>query len=246
MTQFAGILREIGAGLNLPQPTKSRILLEMAGDLEDLYQHHLGQGLAAPEAARRAEEAFAASEEALRHLARIHESGGGLTDRVIRQAGSIWEKTLLVLWVLAVILIAAKVATAERFFFIVSPFVWPIAGIALAALAFSLWKLHELFLRKPLDLRRLRSGLSILLFLAAASLAVSVCGFFYHLRWYAFQTFEGAPEGVYSMFATWLLAISSMMIIGLLTAILTAIIWYLLEKLVVRIENREANALLAT
>lgn len=244
MRRFTNVLRKAGDELNLPQGTKSRILLEMAGDLEDLYKHHLRQGVGEAEAERRAEDAFAASDEALKHLARIHESSGGLTERVARQAGTTWEKTLLVLWILVVILIAGGMATEERFFMIVSPFVWPLAGLALGGLVFTVWKLYELLLRKPLETRRLRAGLGVPLFLAAASLAVSACGFFYHLRWYAFQTWEAAPEGPFLMFTTWTLAISSMMIIGLLTTVLTALVWLLLTSMVARIENREAEALL--
>jgi len=244
MSRFAGVLKKASDQLDLPQPTRSRILLEMAGDLEDLYEHHRSAGLDEDQAARRAEEAFAASDEALKHLARIHEANGGLTDRVARQAGSWWEKALLVVWLLAVILVAGAVVTEERFFVIVSPFVWPVAGLALAALVFSLRKLHELFLKKPTDPRRLREGLGVLLFLAAASLLVPLCGFFYHLRWYAFQTWDKAPEAVFTMYGNWTLAISSLMVISLLTAILTALVWFLLASLVARVENREADALL--
>ena len=78
MSRFAEVLTRISAGLDLPQATRSRILLEMAGDLEDLYQHHRSQGLDEAQATRRAEEAFVASDEALKHLAHIHEASGGL------------------------------------------------------------------------------------------------------------------------------------------------------------------------
>ena len=245
MSRFAAVLKRVSDGLDLPQPVRSRILLEMAGDLEDLYQHHRGEGLSEDEAAQRAEEAFAASGEALKHLAHIHEANGSLTDRVTRQVGSWWEKSLLVIWLLAVILVAGAVVTEVQFFVIISPFVWPIVGFAVAAVLFAACKLYVLSFQKPPDLRRLRSGLGALLFLAAASLVVSACGFFYHLRWYAFQTSEKAPETVFMMFGDWTLAISSMMIIGLLTAIFTALVWFLLVNLVSRIENREVDALLA-
>ena len=246
MSRFAGVLKKISDGLDLPQPTRSRILLEMAGDLEDLYEHHRAQGLDEEQAARRAEDAFAASDEALKHLARIHVADGGLTDRVTRQVGSWWEKALLVIWLLGVILVANAVVTKVHFFVIISRFVWPIVGLAAAALVIAVWKLYELFLKKPTDPRRFRSGLGALLFLAGASLALAVCGFFYHLRWYAFQVYDGGPEKVFGLLSNWLLAVSSLMIIGLLTAIFSALAWFLLTGLVARAENREAAALLAS
>ena len=245
MSRFAAVLKKISDGLDLPDPTRSRILLEMAGDLEDLYEHHRAQGLGEEEALRRAEEAFAASDEALKHLARIHVADAGLTDRISRQVGSWWEKVLLVIWLLAVVLVAGAVVTRVHFFVIISPFVWPIVGLALVAVGFALWKLYRLFLQRPVDPRSFRSGLGFLLFVAAASLALSVCGFFYHLRWYAFQTWQGAPETVFMMFGNWNLAISALMIIGLLTAIFAALAWFLLTGLVARAENRRAAALLA-
>ncbi|MCP4203263.1 MAG: hypothetical protein GY769_15170 [bacterium] len=245
MSRFAEVLRQVSAELDLPQPTKSRILLEMAGDLEDLYQHHLSRGLDEAAAAQSAEEAFVASDEALKHLARIHESGARLSDRAARQVGTLWEKALLVIWVLAVILLVGKVATEERFFYMVSPFVWPIVALAVAAFAFSMWKLYELFLRKPPDVRRLRSGLNTLLFLSAVTLAVSASGYLYNLRWLAYNSYESAPEVIFRMAGTWFLATSSMVILGLSTATFTALMWFLLANLVARFERREVNALLA-
>ncbi|MFQ5526218.1 MAG: hypothetical protein ACE5GX_08135 [Thermoanaerobaculia bacterium] len=190
-------------------------------------------------------EAFVASDEALKHLARIHKTSTRFTDRVTRQVGTIWEKALLVIWVLAVIFFVGRVATEERFFFAVSPFLWPIGLLAVSALVFSGWKLYELFVRKPPDVRRVRAGLSVLLFLDAAILGVSASGLLYSLRWYAYHSFDGAPETVFRMFATWTLATSSMMILGLLTATLTAFLWFMLANLVARFERREAKALLA-
>lgn len=244
MSRFAGVLRQVSDGLELPQPTKSRILLEMAGDLEDLYRHYRRLGLEEQEAVRRAEEAFGASEEAIKRLARVHLSGGHFADRVTGQVSALWEKVLLFLWALAAVGIAGRVAASERLFRIVSPFVWVVLALATVALAIGLWKLWEL-LRRPAELERLRTGLGTLLFVAAASMAVSICGLFYHLRWFAFASYQGAPEAVFQLAGNWLLAVSSLMILGLLTAILAGLAWFVLASLVARLENRRAEALLA-
>ena len=244
MSRFAGVLRQVSDGLDLPQPTKSRILLEMGSDLEDAYRHHLEQGLSEEEAVRRAEDAFAVSDEALRHLAHIHLSGGQLADRLLSQIGSLWAKVLLVMWLLAALAIAGRVATTESFFEVVSPFLWPILGLAIATFAFSLWKLYELLRPSP-DFRRLRLGLGTLLFIAAFSLAVSACGFFYHLRSWAYQSYETEAE-FWTISGHWTLAVSSMMVLGLLTAVLASLAWFVLAALAARVENRQADALLAT
>ncbi len=44
MNRFAPLLKSINARLDLPQPTKSRIILEIASDLEDMYQFYQSQG----------------------------------------------------------------------------------------------------------------------------------------------------------------------------------------------------------
>ena len=58
MTRFAPLLKSINDRLDLPQPTKSRIILEIAADLEDLYQFYQNQGMNESEAAQKAEEKF--------------------------------------------------------------------------------------------------------------------------------------------------------------------------------------------
>lgn len=244
MSRFAGVLRRVSDGLDLPQPTKSRILLEMGADLEDAYLHFRSQGLDETKAVGRAEEAFVVSDEALKHLARIHQSGGQLADRLLSQVGSLWAKILLILWVLAVLAIASRVARVERFFEFVSPFIWPILGLALAAFGVSLWKLFELLRRRP-DFRRLRLGLGTLLFAAASSLGLAACGFFYHLRWFAYHSYEAAPEAFFAIMGRWTQAVSSMMVLGFLTSILAGLAWFTLSSLVTRIEHRRAAALLA-
>ena len=49
MKQFTPILKRINERLNLPQPTKSRIILEITCDLEDAYDFYLENGKYAPE-----------------------------------------------------------------------------------------------------------------------------------------------------------------------------------------------------
>ena len=44
----------------------------------------------------------------------------------------------------------------------------------------------------------------------------------------------------------WTQAVSSLMVLGLLTAVLASLAWFVLASLAARIENRQADALLAT
>ena len=45
MNRFANVLRQARDRLQVPEPSRTRILLEMASDLEDSYQFYLSQGL---------------------------------------------------------------------------------------------------------------------------------------------------------------------------------------------------------
>ena len=47
-------------------------------------------------------------------------------------------------------------------------------------------------------------------------------------------------------FAGWMVSISSLMVIGLLTAILAGLVWFVLSGLVVHSEAREMESLLQT
>jgi hypothetical protein len=51
MSRFRRVLSHTGERLSLPKATKSLILVEIAADLEDLFQHYLQQGMSEEEAA---------------------------------------------------------------------------------------------------------------------------------------------------------------------------------------------------
>lgn len=245
MNRFARVLNEARAQLEIPEPSRTRVLLEMAADLEDSFQAYLNQGMEEAEAERRAEEAFGTSEEALKHLARIHESGmGGMTDRVVGHVGKLWERFLLVLLLVFEIWLAVRVLTDRSFFVYMSPFLWPIAVLALCAFLFTGWKLLQIFSKSGGDIRRLREGLGALLFCAGASLAVAACGFLFHMQRFFRLNFEKAPESLFMNFAGFMIQISSMMTIGLFTSVLSALVWFLLAGLVARAEMRQMDSML--
>ena len=63
--KFVPELRRISAELRLPEPARSRVLLEMAADLEALYLHFRERGLTDDEAVALAGERLLASPEAV-------------------------------------------------------------------------------------------------------------------------------------------------------------------------------------
>lgn len=245
MNRFARVLGEARDRLQIPEPSRTRVLLEMASDLEDSFRYHLSQGCDESEAARRAEEAFGTSEEAIKHLTRIHLSGfAGVQQRLSGQIGRPWERLLLLAILAFEILAAVKIVSHDAFFMFFSPFLWPIAALALAALLLTVWKLHQIFFQGDSDVRQIRSGLGGLLFFAGASLTVTACGFLFHLQRFFRLNYEAAPESLFVNFAGWMATISFMMTLGLLLAMLTALSWFVLVNLAARSERREIEGLL--
>jgi hypothetical protein len=245
MTRFAHLLQKIGERLDVAEPTRTRILLEVAADLEDTYQHHLDHGLAPHEAERRAAEAFGASEETLGLLARIHRGSiASVGDRMSQQLGTTWAKILLILLLLFEVLAAGRILTDPWFIVRPSPFLWPIAAIALATFLVTIWKLLQILPREGTDARSLRNGVSIPLFLAAASLAVAFTGFLFHLQRFFRLGAERAPESLFMDFAGWMVAISSLMNVGLLVALFGGLAWFILSGLAARAEARRMESLL--
>ena len=94
------------------------------------------------------------------------------------------------------------------------------------------------------DVRRLRTGLGIPLFFAGASLGIAGLGFLYHLQRFFRLNANGAPESLFLNLAGWMISISSLMTVGLLTAILAGLVWFVLSRLVSRCEAREIESLL--
>lgn len=247
MTRFANVLKEAEDRLQAPEPARTRILLEMAADLEDSYDHHLAQGLDEAEAERRAQEAFAISDETLRLLERMYQpSFSSPIDRVIQQAGTIWSTTLLVALLVFELFLALRISSDRSFFVYPSPFLWPIILLAVGAIAFTIWKLAQIFTLQGRDIRRLRAGLGVPLFFAGLSVGIAFLGFLFHLQRFFRTNASGAPEYLFMNFAGWMVSISSLMTIGLLTAILAGMVWFALSSLVIHSEAREMERLLQT
>lgn len=72
MERFAPVLRRVDRELEVRDPERSRILLELAGDLEELYRAYRSRGCSEEEARRRAEAWLAPDEASLGGLRRLH------------------------------------------------------------------------------------------------------------------------------------------------------------------------------
>ena len=124
MSRFNVFLHRTGERLALPKATRSLILVEIASDLEELFNHYVQQGLSEEEAAARAEEKVDMSDEALAELVRM-----------ARRTQPFWEQIAMALIVLF-FFAASTLDHGMRPFAHVTWFIWPILGIVIALVVF--------------------------------------------------------------------------------------------------------------
>lgn len=237
MSRFNVFLHQTGERLALPKATRGMILVEIASDLEDLFQHYLQQGLSDEEAAERAEEKVDMSDDALAELVRIHSDARGWTDRIVRRAQPFWERVAMAMIVL--FFIAASVLDhGVRPLAHVTGFIWPILGILLALVGFFIVQMTR-FPDDP-NTRRLREGLVTPLFLGAASVVVGFAGAGIEL-YRALRRMVADPEHAASLFSQAALGSTATLAIALLVALGAGVAWFVLAGRVARLEDDVAR-----
>ena len=244
MSRFTATLRGIHERLDLPEPDRSRIVLEIAADLEDLYEALREQGLGEEEAARRAEETLDLGEEALAELVQIHRSLiSRLLGRISAQAQTRWERALLTVGVIFIASYTGRALVSADLLENATGFVWPVLGISLATLALAVFKAYDLYIKKDCDTRRLRAGIHPLLAGGLLSLLAGLVGTIYGAYRAAVHSAAEIERAVL-LFVDWSLGSSALMIISLDVAIAAGIVWFVLMNRARSIEMEKAAWLL--
>ncbi len=240
-------MRRISSELSLPEPTRSRILLEMASDLEALYEHYRARGVEEEEALRRTEEKLLASPEALQHLVAVHTTG---YQRWLSYAAgrlrSGFELLLFALGVLPMLAIAGLAVIApDRG--ISPPFLlWPLLGIGTAIAAITLWKAYQLLVRRARRAADLHRGLFTLLFLGVISPVLAGLAFLVSLYRMAIGFGWGdMSESAMLLAAERMVQDATLLSAGLLLGIGAGLVWFVLARRIAAIEQAESAALLA-
>lgn len=245
MSSLRDTLRAISERLDLPQPHRARILMEVAADLCDLERHFLAQGVSADEARRRAIEHCDLSEEAIAGLVQVHAGGyRRLLERLSAQGRTRWERSFLAVILLFVALVAGRVILTQAFFRAASAFVWPVLLSTLLAVSWLVVKYHAAFLRQDHVSRRLRRGLGVVPGLAALNVTLGVAGLWLGLRITARRIALDADD-IATRVTTWLSSASATLVVSLASALVIAILWLFLFHKITRIEESEAAAWLA-
>lgn len=148
MDRFGRVLRRVDRRLEAPEPERSRILMELAGDLENLYRAYRERGLEEAEARRRAEEWLVPSRMTLESLGAVHLPA---FDRLLDRLGG----TLRGRIELGLAAVVSLVATAAGVFGVLrsealtpaAPGLWLVAGLGALGLGTGVRQLYPLFVR---------------------------------------------------------------------------------------------------
>jgi hypothetical protein len=214
----------------LPHPVRTRILLELAGDLEAFSADLRRSGVPEMEAAARARERVVPSGPALDALVQLHRPlyhrlTAPISDSSLRR----WERYTLLGATMAVLggglfflwdmgLLAAP-----------SPILWGILAIAASTLALVLAKGFQLFVRRDHRPGTLTRGLGLLLALSGTAVLVAGAGTVTGL-WGLASTMERGVSDPLPLLTAWLLRDSVLVATGLLTALAGGLSWFLLAQ----------------
>jgi hypothetical protein len=244
MSRFSSLLRRTSDRLDLPQPQKSRILLEIAADLDDLYDFYISQGMTEEDAASKASEKFDLSDEALSELIEVHESMiRRFLGLISSQARSKWEKGVLSLVILFIAAYSGKQVASRQLLRDAGGFIWPVAGFTVAAAAVAVWQFYRLYIKKDHDIRRLRYGFSWLLLAGCGSAVTGILGSSIGMyRTVGRMLVEGGS--ILKFIIDWGISSSALMMAALLSATAAGTIWSILAGKAGRIEEAEAAWLL--
>ncbi len=242
MTRFADVLRGIDARLKLSQPAKSRILLEIAGDMDGLYRIFRQQGLSREEARREAVARLDLSDETLEDLAAVHTSRlRRFLDGLSEQGRGRTERVALGLLVVFLVATTGRQIVGSTFFANASNLSWPALILGLGAVVMGARKAWGLWLAQDHDVRHLQKGLTPILVLAGLNFSIGFFGFWIEVQTIARRLASG---GTLADLAEWLMASSATVVIAMISALVCCLIWYALAQKVARIQQAEVGYLL--
>jgi hypothetical protein len=244
MTSFADVLKPLRSRLPLPQPARTRVLLEVAADLTDMYQHYLDAGLSEDEARSRAMDAFVVSDDALAELVRVHTSPvRRLLDRLSTQALSRWERVVLLVIAAVLAFVVGQVVLPGEVFRVAGYLAWPALSCGVAGLVLGLIKFYQIYIKQDHELERARRGLDAIALFSGAQVLLGFLGAWFGLYLVARRIADDVEGAMVHVF-NWLMSCSALLAVSLTGALLTAICWFWLARRVAGIADAEAVLLL--
>jgi hypothetical protein len=244
MKEFASVLRKIDRVLDIPQPSRSRVILEISADMQDLYEHYIGQGLSDEEAVGRTVEEFDLSAEEIAAIARVHDSQLRLfLDRFSARSRGNLERTVLAMTMIPVALVGYRLAQSGGMYKDSGIWMWPLLAGAIAALALGASKWYGLFVVKEHNIRAVRNRLDTVLYVALGQLVTGFVGMYVDLvQTWVTSSVDKAMTTIY--LAHWLQSSSALLSTAMIGALLSGLIWVINSGKAVSIEQYEAELII--
>ena len=257
MSRFSSLLNSINDRLDVPQPKKSRILIEIAADLQDAYDFYREQGKSEREATQLAQEKFILDDSTISELSSIHQPlVKKWMDTISLNVQSRWERIILILTLLSIAAFSGRVMLTNSFFERSSIFVWPIWAVFTAGIIQFFIKFYRLYLLKDHDSKNLRKGIDVIAYLAVFGIFLGFAGYFYELLFYSIDTIIPGGSLITVLvtvtdslnrirdITTCFTTSATVMMASLFSGMFLALLWYILNKAAAKIEIAEANSLL--
>jgi hypothetical protein len=239
MSRFSKALSDAAHRLTVSEPARSRILLELAADMDDLNQVYLERGYSDKDALGEVLEQFDLSEEALRELARVHDTPLQRSlENLSGQVKGTWSRVLLGLLALSVAVGTGPPLFQGQIYRDASVLVWALVPLLFIGLAIGVWKSYRLFFGGRSWAPELKNGLGYLLGLAGLQMALAFGGLWVELFRTAVRI-RGAPGEVPIHLVGWIHSSAATLIVALTGAIILGSIWFFL---VVRARQLEESA----
>ena len=222
MNPFINYLQELNQRIQLPQPQKSRIILEISADLTDLYKYYLQQGMNEEQAKQSALDRMAVSDEEVTELVQIHDHWiNRLMNKLSNQGRNRWEKILLLFLIAFTVIFSGNVIFNHEFFRHSSVFITPVLILAISLIIHVITRVYKLFIKRDHTISRLRKGIPAVLFFGGAALLAGILGFFID-TYLTVSRIAADMEKTLIYFIDWMLRISSLAVFTLFVVIFAA------------------------
>jgi hypothetical protein len=243
MSRFPDVLLALSEQLSLPQPTRSRVLLEVADDLEGLYQHYVRSGLDDALARRRTIETLDLTPEVVAGLLEVHASPyQRFLDHLSARARTRWERGLLVVLSALVGIVVLVATNAHPVLTRANASVWLVLSCFVAAAVVELQLLVAGRTRAPRSAQRsLRAALG----LTVAQPLVGAAGAWLGLMG-ASQAVLAGERQLGPALMDWVYGAVALLLVAIGGAIVTALWWFALAGRAAADEEHEVHLLLET
>lgn len=255
MKEFKEIIQSLNKKMDLPQPTKARILIEIYSDLINTYKLLREEGIDKQHAIEKAKETFGLSTDNIGLLTEIHRPGvRKFIDHLTSATIIPLERPFIILLFSLIAIFISQIIIGGKFMQNASIFVYPLLLTFLITFVLSGLKFYQLFIRQDHDPARLRKGLDLITVLMGLIFFLGIAGYSTETYWAAknslylgpffFITFFGDLSTLMAM-SNWMMKSSSLMIISLSALLFSGLFWFILLNKIQKIEIEEASILLA-